>query len=128
MDGNRFDRITKSLITSLPRREAVKALAAGGLAAAIARLASGETTAKKKGRRCRDQGQMCGGDKKCCGHKIKCQNITKMGCDHVTGKRCCGLEGAVCNNDADSNSHCVCCDGFYCTGIAGLGQCTSTPT
>ncbi len=123
MDGNRFDRITKTLI----RREAVRALAASGLAAIAARIGFAETGAKKKEKRCRRQGQTCGGRKKCCSNKTKCQDITKPGCAQVVGKRCCGLEGAVCSND-DGNMHCDCCDGFFCTGSAGLGQCTSTPT
>lgn len=126
MDGNRFDRISRSLIARLPRREAVKALAGSGLVIVAARLGLEEMDARKK--RCRKQGRSCGGKKKCCGNKLKCQNITKPGCDHVTGKRCCGLEGAVCNNDADNNSHCDCCDGFFCSGTTGLGHCQSTMT
>ena len=124
MDGNRFDRLTRTLIASLPRRGAVKALAAPSLAAVSARLGAVEIEAGKK-RRCRKHGRSCGGKKKCCGNKLKCQNITKPECDHVTGKRCCGLGNAVCDN---ANGHCDCCDGYFCSGIIGQGLCQSTPT
>lgn len=128
MDGSRFDRLTKTLIAILPRRGAVKVLAGGGLAAAALSSDVDEAGAGKKKRRCRKQGRRCGGKKKCCGNKLKCQNITKPGCDHVTGQRCCGLAGAVCDNDADDNNHCDCCDGFFCSGTSGLGNCQSTVT
>ncbi len=126
MDGNRFDRLTRTLVANLPRRGAVKALAAASIATLSAKLGAVEIEAGKK-RRCRKLGRPCGGKKKCCGNKLKCQNITKPECDHITGKRCCGLAGAICSNDPGHN-HCDCCDGFFCSGTSGQGQCQSTPT
>ncbi len=125
MDGNRFDRMTRTLFASLPRRDAVRALAGSSVAAVAARISLLEADARK--RRCRKQGRRCGSKKKCCGNKLKCQNITKPECDHVTGKRCCGLARAVCSNDPGHN-HCDCCDGFFCSGTSGPGHCQSTQT
>jgi hypothetical protein len=127
MDGGPVDRITKALIARLPRRDAAKAFAGSSLATGVAWLGFAETAVgkKKRKRRCRKHRQPCGGRKKCCDSHTKCQDITKPDCDHVTGKRCCGLQGATCDN---ANGHCDCCDGFFCSGISGLGLCTSTPT
>ena len=95
-------------------------------AARAARVGTVGVDAKK--RRCRKLHQVCGKKKKCCGSKLKCDRITKSGCESVAGRRCCGRIGATCDNDADGNSHCDCCDGLFCSGASGLGTCTDTPT
>jgi hypothetical protein len=130
MDGNRFDFIVKTLIAHAPRREAIKALAGGGLAAVAVRFSADETDARKKKRRCRKRRQTCG-KKKCCGQKsglVACREFPTATCTTLSGRHCCGLEGAVCSNDLDINN-CDCCDGLFCGGVPGQeGRCTEEPS
>ena len=124
MGGKPFDRLAKVAAASPARRDIVRAFAGSSLAALAARLGTVGVDAKK--RRCRKLHQVCGKKKKCCGSKLKCDRITKSGCESVAGRRCCGRIGATCDNDADGNSHCDCCDGLFCSGASGLGTCTDT--
>jgi hypothetical protein len=128
MDSKLFDRISKALADISPRRDAAKALAGTGFAAAVARYRADQTGAKnkKKKKRCRKIGQTCGGRKKCCnksGH-VKCQSFPHRDCigTDLTGRRCCGLERAPCdpnfgeplNQEPTSFGNCSCCLGFFC--------------
>jgi hypothetical protein len=127
MDGNRFDRITRSLVARLPRRDAVRALASAGLATLATRIGLEETIAGKK-KRCRKRRRNCGGKKKCCGKNTACRNFPTPTCTTLSGRRCCGLEGAPCNNDPNINN-CDCCDGLFCGGIQGEpGRCQEEPS
>ena len=127
MDGNRFDRITRTLLASLPRRDAVKALAASGVATLGARLGVEETIAGKK-KRCRKRRKTCGGKKKCCGKNTACRGFPTPTCATLSGRRCCGLEGAPCSNDPAINN-CDCCDGLFCGGFIGEpGRCQEEPS
>ena len=127
MDGNRFDRITRTLVTHLPRRDAVRALTSTGLASLATRLGFEETEAgKKKKKRCRKRRRKCGGKNKCCGKKTACRSFPTPTCATLSGRRCCGLEGATCSNqDFDA---CDCCDGLFCGGMVGdQGRCQEEP-
>jgi hypothetical protein len=132
MNGNRFDFAVKSLVAHAPRREAIKALAGSGLAAVAANFDIHDIFAgKKRKRRCRDRRARCGRKKKCCGHKIgltACRQFPTANCTTLSGRFCCGLEGAVCSNDLAFNN-CDCCDGLFCGGIPGEeGRCQEEPS
>jgi hypothetical protein len=122
MDGELFDRIAKHLAGLTPRRDAVKVVAAGGLASVGAGLLKVHATAKKKKKnRCRKFGQTCGGKNKCCKNKgpASCQEFDNQECFGVdlSGKRCCGLEGAICNpnfGDPGAFGNCSCCHPLFC--------------
>jgi hypothetical protein len=130
VDSKLFDRISKSLAGLSPRRDAAKALAGTGFAAAVARYRIEITGAKKKRKRCRKIGQTCGGKKKCCNKSglVRCRPFTNIDCDGVdlTGNRCCGLEGAPCDpnfgepaaggNPMTAFGNCSCCPGL----VSGL--------
>lgn len=38
-----------------------------------------------------------------------------MRCTEPLGKRCCGLEGALCRRDRPGGVHCECCPDLFCT-------------
>ena len=117
MDGSRFDRIARALAPGLPRRAAVKAFAGSGVAAVGARLGFEETAAGKK-KRCRKRRKSCGGRKKCCGQNTACRSYPTQTCATLSGRRCCGLEGAPCGSEP-TLSNCDCCDGLFCGGPVG---------
>ena len=131
MGGLRFDFIVKTLIANTPRRDAIKALASGTLAAVAVKFGADGTDARKKKRRCRDRRRTCGGKKKCCGQKsglIACREFPTTTCTTLSGRHCCGLEGAVCSNEPAINN-CDCCDSLFCGGIAGQeGRCQEEPS
>lgn len=121
MDGAGFDRLARLLAGSSPRRTAVRVAAGAGLTALVAKIGGGEAAAKKKRKkRCRRFGQTCG-KKKCCktNGPAKCQEFANQECLGValSGKRCCGLEGARCDpnfGDADLFGNCSCCHPLFC--------------
>lgn len=71
MDGNRFDRLTKSLATPRTRRGVFKSLGAG-IAGGLAALGLGQASAapggqgKGGGSRCGGPGQPCKWNRQCC--------------------------------------------------------------
>ena len=125
MDGSRFDHIAKSVAADFPRRDALKALAASGVAALGSRLGFEETAAGKR-RRCRKRRRTCGGKRKCCGKNTACRSFPTATCTTLSGRHCCGLEGAPCDNDPAINN-CDCCDGLFCGGFEGQGRCQEEP-
>jgi hypothetical protein len=129
LDTRYLDRIATALLSRLPRRGAVQAVAGSGVGIALSRLASNAAQAKQQHKpRCRKRREKCGGKKKCCGKQLACGTFPTMTCDSKVGKFCCGLEGAPCNNDPSFNN-CDCCDGLYCFGLPGQpGQCSEQPS
>lgn len=127
MDAPRFDRLVRSLSDSLFRRDALRALAGGGVVVAAGTpdddAAAGK---KKKHKRCKKPGAACGGRKKCCqgGGTALCQPFNNTLCQGVdlTGNRCCGVEGTICDPNfgtplvptEGSHGNCSCCAGLYC--------------
>jgi hypothetical protein len=127
MNGSVFDRIVMNLAGHGHRREAFRALAAGGVLLAggsfDAELAAGK---KKKKKRERKLGQTCGGKKKCSKKKgpVSCQPFDNNLCVDVelSGNRCCGLEGSLCDPGFGtpidvspiSGGNCSCCSQLYC--------------
>ena len=114
MDGETFDRLSVAvhrLRDGATRRQALRAVAAGGTAGLLTRLRAGEAEAACVGRRdrCSRGGQFCG-------HRDR-----DVGCDRLPrhcrrdGERCCGRDGTGCAADCD------CCRGFACDG----GRCRS---
>jgi hypothetical protein len=148
MDGKLFDRITKSLVDIAPRREAIKALAGGGLAAIAARIGAVEADAKNKHKKkkkkrknatqpapvpapqaCIERRRTCGAGVKCCNQDVgqtACRTFPTATCASLTGLHCCGLEGADCDNTLGINN-CDCCDGLFCGGTEGFGRCQEQP-
>ncbi|MCC2627650.1 MAG: hypothetical protein K0S14_1300 [Thermomicrobiales bacterium] len=124
MDVKRLDQVARKLIANVPRREAVKTLAGGLSATLAARFGAAEVAAgdcRKRGRSCTRGGQCCNGK------RTACRKFPTDTCSELSGRRCCGLEGAPCRNDARYN-HCDCCDGLYCGGVTGTGRCQEEPS
>ena len=65
MDSQQFDRIVKGLGQPASRRTAAKALAVGGIGAALTRL----TTTGTEAARCRRNGKPCTRNRQCCSHE-----------------------------------------------------------
>jgi hypothetical protein len=130
MSDDVFDRIAKTISRAVPRRDAVRALAGTSLAGIAGSLGLGEAAGKHHHhhhhRRCRKPRQTCGGKKKCCGDNIACHEFPTATCSTLTGRHCCGLEGAPCNYDSSFND-CDCCDGLFCGGTTGEGRCQEQP-
>lgn len=113
MDGNAFDRITKKMTGSAPRRQAVRTIAGAGLAAVVSRVGIDSVDAK---RRCRKRLKTCGGKKKCCNNSgfIKCGEVvdtSKPQCEGFSGRYCCGQDGAACDPEL---GNCDCCGELFC--------------
>jgi hypothetical protein len=143
MDGGVFDRIVMNLAGHRHRREALRALAAGGVLLAggsfDAEQAAGK---KKKKKRERKLGQTCGGKKKCSKKNgpAVCQEFGSSLCVGVTltGNRCCGLEGSKCDpnfgvspepDPVNSVGNCSCCEPLFCgTLLDGEFRCQVEPT
>jgi len=89
MDGNRFDRIAKSL-AGTSRRQALKLVAAGAVGASLSRLGLGAKAAdtRGEGERCRDT-RDCRGDLRCCNDR--CRNT-------LNDPRFCGSCGNRCGD------------------------------
>jgi hypothetical protein len=124
MDVKRLDQVARKLIANVPRREAVKTLAGGLSATLAARFGATEVAAgdcRRRRRSCTRGGQCCGGK------KTACREFPTPSCPTLSGRRCCGLEGASCSNDPAKN-HCECCDGLYCGGDNSRGVCQEDPT
>ena len=126
MDDAIFDRLAKLLAGSSLRRNAVRVTAGAGLTALVARLGDQVVAKKKKKKeRCRKFGEVCG-KKKCCTDKgpASCQEFPSALCQGVSlsGNRCCGLEGAICNPNFGtpidispiSGGNCSCCEPLFC--------------
>lgn len=118
-------RLAGKISESTPRRVALRLLGATGFATIASRLSEEEADAKKKKKRCRKRRQICGGKKKCCGTDTACREFPTATCTTLTGRLCCGLEGAACDNSTGINN-CDCCDGLFCGGV-GIGQCQEEP-
>ena len=116
MDGEAFDRLSMvvhRLRDQATRREAVRTLAAGGIAGLLAGLAAKDASAACVSRR-----QRCARDRECCGNpdrNIVCDPLPSS-CDR-SGERCCGRHDARCS------SRCDCCQGFTCSSS---GRCQSS--
>jgi hypothetical protein len=142
MDGNRFDRLVKSLAERAPRRETVKALVGGGLLATAGTFAGEARKKKKHKKKVRKIGQTCGGKKKCGKKKgpTACQAFPGPLCAGVdlTGNRCCGLEGTICDPNfgepldptpVTGVGNCSCCDPLFCAEQTdGSFRCQIEPT
>ncbi len=126
MDAPRFDRLVRSLSDRLLRRDALRALAGGGVALAAGSADDEASAGKKKRKRCRKPGAACGGRQKCCQDDgaALCQAFANTLCRGVdrTGNRCCGADGTICDPDfgtplaktPGSHGNCSCCNGLYC--------------
>jgi hypothetical protein len=96
MDGERFDQITKRLVSPASRRRALTILGSGMLAIlppALARRGLATVGAQK----CRRPQQPCKRTSQCCGKRSKC------GFSHGGGtavRTCCGKVGAPCPGNA----------------------------
>ncbi len=130
METTPLKRIAVAISDSTPRRVALRLLGATGFAAIAARLSDEDVDARKKKKRkkrCRQRRHACGGEKKCCGANTACREFPTASCTTLTGRLCCGLEGAECDNSIGINN-CDCCDGLFCGGIDGIGRCQEEPT
>jgi hypothetical protein len=125
MDVKRLDEVAKKLIANVPRREAVRTLA-GGISVALAtRLGLGRADVEAAD--CRRRRRLCNRSGQCCGNKTACREFPTATCPTLSGRRCCGLEGASCSNDLDKNN-CDCCNGLFCGGVTGRGVCQEEPS
>lgn len=126
MDASRFDRLIRTISDRVLRRQALRALAGGSVVLAAGVADKDAAEGKNKRKRCRKPGGACGGRKKCCQGKgaVLCQEFSNPLCEGVslTGNRCCGVEGTVCDPEfgtsltptEGSHGNCSCCAGLYC--------------
>ena len=131
MDGSRFDRLAKAAAHSLPRRDAVRILVGGALAAGGAGLL--EANAKKKPKTCEPGADVCSGTGYRCGSKKKrCFCATGTEGTTICGslkKAWCMHDSDLCQVDADCDEQTgpgsVCTGGSYCTcrGVSGYKGC-----
>src|SRR5215212_9178054 len=124
MDVKRVDQVARKLVANIPRREAIKTLAGGLSATLAAKFGATEVAAgdcRKRRRPCARGGQCCGGK------KTACRAFPTATCPTLSGRRCCGLEGAPCSNDVGKNN-CDCCDGLFCGGVTRRGVCQEEPS
>jgi hypothetical protein len=124
MDVKRLDQVARKLIANVPRREVVKTLVGGLSVTLAAKVGATEVAAgdcRKRRRACTRGGQCCNGK------KTACRKFPTATCSTLTGRRCCGLEGAPCSNGLGKNN-CDCCDGLFCGGVTGRGVCQEAPS
>ena len=109
MDGASFDRLSRivhRLRHHATRRQALRTLAAGGLASLLTRLGRGEI-----GAACTQRRRRCTRNRDCCGYPdrdVVCDALPSA-CDR-SGDRCCGQPDASCSGKCD------CCQGLTCSG------------
>ncbi|MFT4040046.1 MAG: hypothetical protein QM692_17840 [Thermomicrobiales bacterium] len=159
MDASQFDRLARTLADPLLRRQAVRTLA-GALAGGVALTAGAatETAARKKKHRkskkkrkttttttpppCRQPGEDCADATTCCqtGGMTVCRPFLNTQCTGValTGNRCCGVEGTVCDPtfgtplipmSPNSHGNCSCCAELFCgEQLDGSFRCQTEPT
>ena len=125
MDGDAFDRLSVAvhrLRDGATRRQAFRAVAAGGIAGLLTRLRADEAEASCVGRR-----ERCSRGGQCCGHRDR-----NIACDRLPrkcrrdGERCCGRDGTGCSADCDCCRGFECGDGGFCRsrdGDSGGGGC-----
>ena|ERR671910_2550821 len=109
MDERRFDELTKALVAAKPsRREALRRLAGGALAAVFGGVAVEEASAQRVGIELRTCDQRCNGDTECnaglqCGVETgRCFAIPDSR-DECRGNLDCTRDWETCNN----NGRCV---------------------
>ena len=109
MDGASFDRLSRTvhrLRHHATRRQALRTLAAGGLAGLLTRLETDDA-----GAACTQRRRRCSRNGECCGYPnrdVVCDALPRA-CNR-SGDRCCG------RSDASCTSHCDCCKGLACGG------------
>jgi len=140
MDGERFDAIAKSL-SAMSRRRALRAIAGGALATALARAGLGsveaqEATARRDGRvgdRCRRNND-CRGELRCCNRRCRdVQNDDRFcgSCSTRCGRREACVNGGcfrTCGNQRPNTCSLDAC-GTLCgcnPTTSRLGVCAST--
>lgn len=88
MDRRGFDNLARSLAAGATRRSALKALAGGTLAAAIAAVRRADTQAQAGIAACSPVGRRCRGNAECCSRRC----VEERGADRCacrpTGDRC----------------------------------------
>ncbi len=84
MDETRFDQVTRSLGSALDRRGALRVALAAALGPIVA--ATGRPTPVAARKRCKEFGQQCNSDEKCCAGKCSPKGICH--CHHY--QRRCG--------------------------------------
>jgi hypothetical protein len=123
MDGQQFDRLSKWLVAcSNSRRSALRALAAGAMAAAWGShgLAVDAAKCKKDGGKCKKNKDCC--SKKCKGGKCRCRALREVctGTVGSAGNSCCG--SLLCAANACGEEH-RCCHGLGHTCKADCDCC-----
>jgi hypothetical protein len=102
MDAEKFDAVARRLVSGLTRREALRGLVAGAVAAAIGGTALEAAAAAKKDR-CRKVTKTCSNQDRCCG-KLTCGRSVLR-----EGRFCCRKGEASCNDSKE------CCKPALCT-------------
>ena len=119
MEATKFDAVARRLASGLSRREAVRGLAAGAVAAVAGAIGLEEASAAK--RRCLKAGQQCNSNRQCCPKK------TGRICDQPNppsgSEVCCSPKGEPCGGEnANGPVKPQCCQNFTCSSKNG-GKC-----
>jgi hypothetical protein len=111
MESSRFDAIVRQISRTSNRRQAMTALAAGGLGLGLARLGLTGSAAKKGKKKKKDNGARCKKTAECKGRLVCNVALANEDCYPAAEKRCCVSLGGFCNDS------CECCGvGRICNG------------
>ncbi len=142
MDGQRFDRLTRFVVTAASRRQTAWLLTGAALGGLLGLTEPGEATAgrcTKPGKACQKGDKCCGGGKckrrrcTCTGGKLDCGDGRCEACcqnsDCPTGQTCC-LNVHACKDVRNDPDFCGQCANGRCPGgaICANGNCGLTCT
>jgi hypothetical protein len=120
MDAKKFDAVARRLVSGLTRREALRGVAAGAVAAVAGGTALEAAVAGNRAR-CLRAGAQCNRSKECC------PNDTGRICDQPNppsgSEVCCSPKGEPCGGEGPNGPRKPqCCQRFKCSSKRG-GKC-----
>ena len=111
MDATKFDAVTRRLASGLSRREVLRGLMAGAIAAV-----GGAATLEGAAARCKRAGELCTRTRQCCRDKGKllCRQPQNASNSDLV---CCSPEGETCGGERADGSLAEprCCLGLKCS-------------
>ncbi len=147
MDGQRFDNLTRSLVTPASRREVLRLVAGGAAGGLLAVLGAGRTRAMCKNDdpncmddKCKDAGHVCNADDRCCGGLVCEGGACVPGCRIDGGyytpetpaldAPCLLCRPAASTTSWTANADAACDDGDVCSvndACQADGSCAGVP-
>jgi hypothetical protein len=126
MGEDRFDGLARTLAKPMPRRKALRMLAAGLVGAAVPGMTTGRARAAAQSPPCSGGGTFCGNvnplgeigyNVGCClGAEGETRTVCCPGIPGVVGSLCCPTGYTCGNTHAGSTENCKCSSGVVCDG------------